>query len=37
MQQAASERDCDCVGPIIGLKLIHQILDVEVNRGLRNR
>ena len=37
LQQAAPERDCDCVGPIVGLKLIHQVLDVEVNRGLRNR
>ena len=23
--------------PIVGLKFIHQILDVEVNGGLRNR
>ena len=37
LQQATPERDGDCVGPIVGLKFIHQVLDVEVNRGLRNR
>jgi len=37
LQQAAPERDGDCMGPIVGLKFIHQVLDVEVNRGLRNR
>src|SRR6266478_3350260 len=37
LQQATPDRDGDCVGPIVGLKFIHQVLDVEVNRGLRNR
>src|SRR6266481_3679778 len=37
LQQAAPDRDCDCMGPIVCLKFIHQVLDVEVNRGLRNR
>ena len=37
LHQAAPERDGDCMGPIVGLKFIHQVLDVEVNRGLRNR
>jgi hypothetical protein len=34
LQQATPQRDGDCMGPIIGLEFIHQVLDVEVNRGL---
>src|SRR6266851_2881218 len=37
LQQAPPQRDGDCMGPIVGLQFIHQVLDVEVNRGLRNR
>ena len=37
LQQAAPNRDGDCMGPIVGLKFIHQILDVEVNRGFGDR
>jgi hypothetical protein len=34
LQQAARERDGDCMGEIVGLKFIHQVPDVEVHRGL---
>jgi hypothetical protein len=37
LKQPAPERDGDRMGAIVGLKFIHQILDVEVNRGLGNR
>src|SRR3954447_9703893 len=37
LQQATPERDGDRMGPIVGLQFIHQVLDMEVNRGLRNR
>ena len=33
LKHAAPERDDDYMGPIVGLKSIHQILDVKVNRG----
>ena len=36
LQQATSERDGDCMGAIISLQFIHQVFDVEVNRGFRN-
>ena len=34
LQQTSSQRDGDCVGPVVRLKFIHQVLDVEVDRGL---
>ena len=37
LQQAAPERDGDCMSPIVGLKFVHQVLDMEINRALRNR
>src|ERR1700692_1232304 len=35
LQQATPERNGDRVGPVIGAELVHEILDVEVNGGLR--
>ena len=32
LQQATPQRDGDCMRPIVGLKVIHQVRDVEVNR-----
>jgi hypothetical protein len=37
LQQAAPERDGDCMGPIVGLKFIYKVLDVEVDRSIGNR
>src|SRR5260370_36962119 len=37
LHETTPERNGDCMGPIIGLKFIHQVLDVEVDRGLANR
>ena len=37
LQQAAPERDGDCMGSIVGLKFVHQVLDMEINRALCNR
>ena len=36
LQQATPQRDGDCMRPIVGLKFIHQVLDVEVNCSLRD-
>ena len=36
LQQATPNRNGNCVGPIIGPQLVHEVLDVEVNRRLCN-
>ena len=36
LQQAAPDGDGDRMGPVVGLKFIHQVLDVEINGCLRN-
>src|SRR5258708_38073883 len=37
LQQAPPHRNGHCMRPIIRSQLVHEVLDVEVNRGLRNR
>jgi hypothetical protein len=34
LKQPTPKRNGHCMGPIIGLKFIHQVFDVEANRGL---
>jgi hypothetical protein len=36
LHQATPNRNGNCVGPIIGPQLVHEVLDVEVNRRLCN-
>src|SRR5260370_33314888 len=37
LQQATPKCDGDCMGAIGGLKFIHQVLNVEINCGFRDR
>jgi hypothetical protein len=37
LKQAAPHRNGYGMRPIVGSQLVHEVLDVEVNRGLRNR
>src|SRR5260370_11680055 len=37
LQQATPHRNGYRMRPIVGSQLVHEVLDVEVNRGLRNR
>src|ERR1700728_2422636 len=37
VQQAATDGNRDRMRPVIGLKLVHEVFDVEVNRSFRNR
>ena len=37
LQQATPQRDGDCMRPIVGLKFVHQILNMKVNSSVRNR
>src|SRR5260370_20933599 len=37
LKQTSADRNRHCMRPIVGSQLVHEVLDVEVNRGLRNR
>ena len=37
LQKATPQRDRDCMRSIVGLKFLHQVLNVEVNGGLGDR